>query len=132
MKRWTLAGLLLLCAVVAAHAQSFKLYYANNVTDVTDLDNIEKDTHLNWREVDSNAHISGIQSYGIYCEIDENHCEGMVPMRDLDDDYYDLDEKNYCLVGRRRHHKYQLGDAIRIKVARANLEKRQLDFTIAE
>ena len=53
-------------------------------------------------------------------------------MRDLYDDDYDLDEKNYCLVGRRRHHKYQLGDAIRIKVARANLEKRQLDFTIAE
>ncbi len=78
------------------------------------------------------AHISGIQSYGIYCEIDENHCEGMVPMRDLDDDYYDFDEKNYCLVGRRRHHKYQLGDAIRIKVAQANLEKRQLDFTPAD
>ena len=78
------------------------------------------------------AHISGIQSYGIYCEIDENHCEGMVPMRDLDDDYYDFDERNYCLVGRRHHHKYQLGDAIRIKVARANLEKRQLDFSIAD
>ncbi|MBQ9231692.1 MAG: ribonuclease R [Prevotella sp.] len=78
------------------------------------------------------AHISGIQSYGIYCEIDENHCEGMVPMRDLDDDYYDFDERNYCLVGRRRHHKYQLGDPIRIKVARANIEKRQLDFSLAE
>ncbi len=78
------------------------------------------------------AHISGIQSYGIYCEIDENHCEGMVPMRDLDDDYYDFDEKNYCLVGRRHHHKYQLGDSIRIKVARANIEKRQLDFALAE
>ena len=76
------------------------------------------------------AHISGIQSYGIYCEIDENHCEGMVPMRDLDDDYYDFDEKNYCLVGRRHHHKYQLGDAIRIRVARANIEKRQLDFAL--
>ena len=76
------------------------------------------------------AHISGIQSYGIYCEIDENHCEGMVPMRDLDDDYYDFDERNYCLVGRRRHHKYQLGDPIRIRVAAANVEKRQLDFTI--
>ena len=50
------------------------------------------------------AHISGIQSYGIYCEIDENHCEGMVPMRDLDDDYYEFDERNYCLVGRRHHH----------------------------
>ena len=78
------------------------------------------------------AHISGIQSYGIYCEIDENHCEGMVPMHDLDDDYYDFDEKNYCLVGRRHHHKYQLGDPIRIKVARANLEKRQLDFALDE
>ena len=78
------------------------------------------------------AHISGIQSYGIYCEIDENHCEGMVPMHDLDDDYYDFDERNYCLVGRRHHNKYQLGDPIRIKVARANLEKRQLDFALAE
>ena len=78
------------------------------------------------------AHISGIQSYGIYCEIDENHCEGMVPMRDLDDDYYDFDERNYCLVGRRHHNKYQLGDPIRIKVAHANLEKRQLDFALAD
>lgn len=78
------------------------------------------------------AHISGITSYGIYAEIDENHCEGMVPMRDLDDDYYDFDEKNFILVGRRRHHKYQLGDPIRIQVARANLEKRQLDFTLAK
>ena len=78
------------------------------------------------------AHISGIMSYGIYAEIDENHCEGMIPMRDLDDDYYEFDEKNYCLVGRRRHHKYQLGDPIRIKVAKANLEKRLLDFTLVE
>ena len=78
------------------------------------------------------AHISGIQSYGIYCEIDENHCEGLVPMHDLDDDYYDFDEKNYCLVGRRHHHKYQLGDPITIQVAKANIEKRQLDFTLAE
>ncbi len=77
------------------------------------------------------AHISGIQSYGIYCEIDENHCEGMVPMRDLDDDYYEFDERNYCLVGRRHHHKFQLGDPIVIKVARANVDKRQLDFTLA-
>ena len=76
------------------------------------------------------AHISGIQSYGIYCEIDDNHCEGLVPMRDLDDDYYDFDEKNYRLVGRRRHHKYQLGDPVRIKVDNANLEKRQLDFVL--
>ena len=78
------------------------------------------------------AHISGVQSYGIYCEIDENHCEGLVGMHDLDGDYYEFDERNYCLMGRRHHQKYQLGDAIRIKVARANIEKRQLDFVLAD
>ena len=78
------------------------------------------------------AHISGITSYGIYAEIDENHCEGMVPMRDLDDDYYDFDEKNFVLRGRRHRHKYQLGDPIRIQVASANMQKRQLDFVIAK
>ena len=78
------------------------------------------------------AHISGITSYGIYAEIDENHCEGMIPMRDLSDDYYEFDERNFCLRGRRHHHRYQLGDAIEIEVAGANLEKRQLDFSIVE
>ena len=78
------------------------------------------------------AHISGIQSYGIYCEIDENHCEGLVSMHELKGDYYDFDEAHYQLVGRRHHTKYQLGDPIRIKVARANIEKRQLDFTLAD
>lgn len=69
------------------------------------------------------AHVSGITSYGVYAEIDDNHCEGLVSIQDLDDDYYDFDEKNFCLVGRRRHHKYQLGDPIRIRVAKANTEK---------
>ena len=78
------------------------------------------------------AHISGIQSYGIFCEIDENHCEGLVGMHDLEGDYYEYDERNYCLVGRRHHQKYQLGDPVRIKVARANVERRQLDFVLAE
>ena len=78
------------------------------------------------------AHISGVASYGIYCEIDENHCEGMVPMRDLSEDYYEFDEKNFSLVGRRHHHTYSLGDPVRIKVARADLNKRQLDFTLAD
>ena len=78
------------------------------------------------------AHISGITSYGIYAEIDSNHCEGMVSMHDLDDDYYDFDERNYRLVGRRRHNIYQLGDAIRIRVEKANVEKRQLDFSIVK
>ena len=78
------------------------------------------------------AHISGIQSYGIYAQIDETHCEGMIPIRDLGNDYYDFDEKNYMIIGRRHHTKYQLGDPIRIQVARANLERKQLDFTLAD
>ena len=78
------------------------------------------------------AHISGLTSYGIYAQIDETHCEGMIPIRDLGDDYYDFDEKNFMIVGRSHHTKYQLGDPIRIQVARANLERKQLDFTLAE
>ena len=78
------------------------------------------------------AHISGLTSYGIYAQIDENHCEGMIPIRDLGHDYYDFDEKNFVIVGRRHHTTYQLGDPIRIQVARANTERRQLDFTLAD
>ena len=78
------------------------------------------------------AHISGLTSYGIYAQIDETHCEGMISIRDLGNDYYDFDEKNFVIVGRRHHTKYQLGDPIRIQVARANLERKQLDFTLAE
>jgi ribonuclease R len=78
------------------------------------------------------AHISGITSYGIYCEVDENHCEGMVPMRDLRGDYYEFDEKNYCLRGRRHGNVYRLGDPVTIKVMKANLEKKQLDYILAD
>ncbi|MBE6257252.1 MAG: ribonuclease R [Prevotella sp.] len=78
------------------------------------------------------AHISGLTSYGVYAQIDETHCEGMIPIRDLGDDYYDFDEKNFVIYGRRHHTKYQLGDPIRIQVARANLERKQLDFTLAD
>ena len=53
-------------------------------------------------------------------------------MEDLDDDYYEFDEKNYCLRGRRRHNVYNLGDSLRIKVARANLERKQLDFVLVD
>ena len=75
--------------------------------------------------------ISGVTEWGLYVELNENKCEGMIPIRDLDDDYYEYDEKNYCLRGRRKKHVYSLGDAITIKVARANLEKKQLDFAMA-
>ncbi len=76
--------------------------------------------------------ISGINEFGIYVELNDSKCEGMVPLRDLDDDYYDFDERNYQLLGRRRHRRYTLGDPIRIRVARANLDKKQLDFALAE
>ncbi len=75
--------------------------------------------------------ISGVTEWGLYVELNENKCEGMIPIRDLDDDYYEYDEKNYCLRGRRKKHVYSLGDTITIKVARANLEKKQLDFALA-
>ncbi|MCC8155265.1 MAG: ribonuclease R [Tannerellaceae bacterium] len=76
--------------------------------------------------------ISGVTEWGLYVELNENKCEGLVPMRDLGDDYYEFDEKNYCLVGRRRKQEYRLGDSITIKVAQANLEREQLDFMLAE
>lgn len=76
--------------------------------------------------------ISGVTEWGLYVEINENKCEGMIPIRDLDDDYYEFDEKNYCLRGRRKHGTYSLGDEITIRVARANLEKKQLDFALVE
>ena len=75
--------------------------------------------------------ISGVTDWGIYVEL-ENKCEGMVPMRELDDDFYTFDEKNYCLVGRHSRKTYQLGAAVRVEIARANLEKKQLDFKLIE
>jgi ribonuclease R len=76
--------------------------------------------------------ISGVTEWGLYVELDENKCEGLVPIRDLADDYYDFDEKNYCLVGRRRNNRYRLGDPIKVQVARANLDRKQLDFAIVD
>ena len=76
--------------------------------------------------------ISGVTEWGLYVEINENKCEGMIAMRDLGNDFYEFDEKNYCLIGRRHHQKFSLGDPIKIKVARANLAKKQLDFVLAE
>lgn len=76
--------------------------------------------------------ISGVTEWGLYVELNENKCEGMIPIRDLDDDYYEFDEKNYCLRGRRKKHTYSLGDSITVKVARANLEKKQLDFALVD
>ncbi len=76
--------------------------------------------------------ISGVTEWGLYVEIDENKCEGLVPIRDLDDDYYEFDEKNYRMIGRRRNRVYQLGDHVTIQIARADLVKKQLDFVLVD
>lgn len=76
--------------------------------------------------------ISGVTEWGLFVELCDNKCEGLVPVRDLADDYYDFDEGNYCLVGRRRGVRYRLGDPIRVKVARAALDKKQLDFVLVD
>lgn len=76
--------------------------------------------------------ISGVTEWGLYVELDENMCEGLIPIRDLADDYYEFDEKNYCLIGERTHRKYTLGDKVKIQVARADLMKKQLDFALVD
>jgi len=75
--------------------------------------------------------ISGVTDWGIYVEL-ENKCEGMVSVNSLDDDFYIFDEKNYCLIGRHAHRKYQLGDEVKVEITRANLEKKQLDFRLVK
>lgn len=74
--------------------------------------------------------ISGVTEWGIYVELNENKCEGMIPIRNLGDDYYIFDEKNYCITGRHKHKKYQLGDAVTVKIARTDLIKKQLDLAL--
>ena len=74
--------------------------------------------------------ISGVTDWGIYVELNENKCEGMIPIRFLDDDYYEFDEKNYCIVGRHTGKRYQLGDELTVKIAKADLVKKQLDFVL--
>ena len=75
--------------------------------------------------------ISGVSEWGIYVEIKENLCEGMVPIRELKDDHYIFDEKNYCLIGRRTHRRFTLGDNLKIQVASVNMERKTIDFALA-
>jgi ribonuclease R len=72
--------------------------------------------------------ISGVTDWGIYVEIIENKCEGMIRTRDLTDDYYTFDEKQYAMVGQETQKKYQLGDEVVVKVKHADLERKHLDF----
>jgi len=74
--------------------------------------------------------ISGVTEWGMYVEIEENKCEGMVRLRDITDDFYALDEKNYAIIGRRKKKSYQLGDEVTIRIKKVDLAKRQIDFTL--
>ena len=112
------------------HSSDMEQIAANAERDSIKYKMVEYMSEFIGQEFD--AHISGITSYGIYAEIDENHCEGMISLRDLKGDYYEFDERNFCLIGRRRHNRYQLGDPLRIKVAHTNLDKKQLDFVLAD
>ena len=77
--------------------------------------------------------ISGVTEWGVYVELNDNKCEGMIPIRDLgENDYFFFDEQNYCVVGRRSNRKFQLGDPITVRVVRADLIKKQLDFALPE
>jgi ribonuclease R len=76
--------------------------------------------------------ISGVTEWGIYVEIIENQCEGMIHIRELDDDFYEYDEDNYCIRGRNSGKEYTLGDTVNVEVVKADLEKKQLDFILVE
>jgi len=76
--------------------------------------------------------ISGVTEWGMYVELIENKCEGMIRLRDIADDFYVLDEKNYCIIGQRKKKKYQLGDEVKVKVKKVDLSKRQIDFSLVQ
>lgn len=76
--------------------------------------------------------ITGVTSFGLFVELIETKCEGLVAIRDLDDDYYEFDEENFCLVGRQNDKKFQLGDELKVEVWRTNLPRKQLDFRLVD
>lgn len=75
--------------------------------------------------------ISGVTEWGIYVEITENQCEGMIHIRELADDFYEYDEENYCIRGRSSGKIYTLGDRVNVEVVKADLQKKQLDYKLA-
>jgi len=76
--------------------------------------------------------ISGVTEWGIYVEITSNKCEGMVRIRDIKNDYYIFDEKQFAIIGQSTKHSYQLGDFVTVKVKHTDLERKHLDFTLIE
>jgi len=78
------------------------------------------------------GHISGLTEWGMYVEIDPTKVEGMVALRDLQDDFYEFDEDHYRIVGRRTRHVFRLGDPVRIRVKNANLEQKIIDYELVQ
>lgn len=78
------------------------------------------------------AIVSGISEYGIYVEITESMIEGMIRLRDLNDDYYILDQQNFQIVGRHRRKKYRIGDNVKVKVHKVNTENRWIDMVFVK
>jgi ribonuclease R len=76
--------------------------------------------------------ISGVTEWGMYVEIIENKCEGMIRLRDISDDFYTLDEKNYAIIGQRKKKVYRLGDEVQIRVKNVDLTKKQIDFSLVQ
>ena len=76
--------------------------------------------------------ISGVSKWGIFVEIIENKCEGMIRMRDLSDDYYHLDEENYQIIGYNKKRKFKLGDEISIRIKAADFQRKEIDFELVE
>jgi len=74
--------------------------------------------------------ISGVTQWGIYVELNDSKCEGMVSVRSLTDDFYEYDEAEYAVIGHRNKKRYTMGDKVTVKVLAANMEKRQLDFAL--
>lgn len=79
-----------------------------------------------------NGLISGVSKWGIFVELEGNKCEGMVSLRNMQDDFYYLDEENYRVIGSRYGKEYQLGNPVRIRVKSIDLSKKQMDFEMVE
>ena len=78
------------------------------------------------------AHISGVTEFGIYAEVDDNKCEGLIQLQSLGNEGFDYDDRNFCLIGRQTRRRFTLGDPVRIRVAAANLFRKQLDYELVE
>jgi ribonuclease R len=76
--------------------------------------------------------ISGVTEWGFYVELVDNKCEGLVRLRDIGDDYYELDEQNYCIIGHRSRRIFRLGDEVQVVIKNTDLVKKQIDFLLYE